>query len=219
MTCLSVIFDLDGTLLDTLVDLAETCNEVLLHHNFPTHSTLAYKEFVGYGLRVLMKKSTPAGTEDRIIHQCCALFSELYSRNWKRNSCPYAGISDMLSALKAHGVKLAVLSNKPHDFTRLFVYEFFVPGQFSIVYGQRDGFPKKPDPTVALEIASRFAIRPQEMLFVGDSGVDIQTGKAAGMQTAGVSWGFRSRQELAKNNADILVHNPLELQQYVLSIS
>ncbi len=219
MSRISVIFDLDGTLLDTLVDLAETCNEVLLHHNFPTHSTSAYKKFVGHGLRILMTQCTPAGTEERIIQRCCTMFTELYARNWKRNSCPYAGINDMLAALKTHGVMLAVLSNKPHDFTKLFVDEFFLPGQFSLIYGQREGFPKKPDPTVALEIASKFAVRPQETFFVGDSGVDIQTGRAAGMRTAGVSWGFRSIQELTENNADILVHNPLELQQYVLSFT
>jgi phosphoglycolate phosphatase len=217
MPCLSVIFDLDGTLLDTLADLAETCNEVLVSHHFPTHSAVKYKKFVGDGLQMLMKRITPIGTEDSIIQQCCISFTRRYSRTWKRNSCPYEGINDMLSALKRQGVMLAVLSNKPHEFTKLFVDEFFPHEQFSIVYGQRDGFPKKPDPTVALEIASRFGVRPQDTIFVGDSGVDIQTGKAAGMLTAGVSWGFRSLRELTENNADILVHNPLELQQYVLS--
>jgi phosphoglycolate phosphatase len=125
----------------------------------------------------------------------------------------------MVAALQMHGVKLAVLSNKPDAFAKLFVDEFFPRGQFSIVYGQRQGVPKKPDPTVALAIAAQLNVRPQETLFVGDSGVDIQTGKAADMLTAGVSWGFRSVQELTENNADILVHNPLELQQYVLSFT
>jgi phosphoglycolate phosphatase len=219
MTRLSLIFDLDGTLLDTLVDLAETCNEVLLNHHFPTHPTTAYKTFVGDGLQMLMKRITPVGTNDAVIQQCCSSFTNLYSLNWKRNSCPYEGINDMLSALKKHGVRLAVLSNKPHDFTKLFVDEFFPHGQFPIVYGQRDGFPKKPHPAVALEIAAQLDARPQEMLFVGDSGVDIQTGKAAKMLTAGVAWGFRSVEELTENNADILVNNPLELQQYVLSFT
>jgi phosphoglycolate phosphatase len=213
----SVIFDLDGTLLDTLADLAATCNEVLVYHHFPAHPTLAFKTFVGDGLQMLIKKITPVGTEEMVLQQCCELFTERYSRNWKRNSCPYEGINDMLSALKKHGVMLAVLSNKPHEFTRLFVDEFFPHGLFSIVYGQRDGLPKKPDPTVALEIAAQLGERPQHMLFVGDSGVDIKTGNAAGMTTAGVSWGFRSVQELTENKADIIVNSPLELEQYVLS--
>ncbi len=217
MAPLSIIFDLDGTLVDTLVDLAETCNEVLFHQHFPTHPTLAYKKFVGDGLQTLMKRAAPAGTKDAVIQQCCLSFKNLYSRNWKRNSCPYAGIDDMLSALMKHNVRLAVLSNKPHDFTRIFVNEFFPNGEFSIVYGQRDGVPKKPDPAVALEVAKFLDTRPQEMFFVGDSGVDIQTGKAAGMLTAGVTWGFRSIEELTENKADVLINNPLELLQYVLS--
>ena len=217
MTCLSIIFDLDGTLLDTLVDLADTGNELLREHDFPTHPTAAYKKFVGDGLQTLIKRIMPVGTEEFFIEKCCASFEERYSHNWKRNSCPYAGINDMVAALKMHGVKLAVLSNKPEAFTKLFVDEFFLRGQFSIVHGQRQGVPKKPDPTVALAIAAQLGVHPQETLFVGDSGVDIKTGKAAEMLTAGVSWGFRSVQELAENNADILVHNPLELQQYVLS--
>ena len=216
MKCLSIIFDLDGTLLDTLVDLADSCNEVLLYHHFPVHPIEAFTNFVGDGLWTLMTRITPVGTNDQIIQNCCKLFAEKYEQNWKRNSCPYQGINDMLSALKLHGVKLAVLSNKPHEFTNLFIGEFFQDGIFSIVYGQRDGFPKKPDPTVALEIASQLDVRPQNTLFVGDSGVDIMTGNAAGMMTAGVSWGFRSVQELIDNNADIIVYNALELEQYVL---
>ncbi len=219
MTCSSIIFDLDGTLLDTLRDLAETCNEVLVYHHFATHPIDNYKTFVGEGLQVLMKKITPVDTEEKVIHQCVALFTQLYAQNWTRNSCPYDGISAMLAAFQKKGVKLAVLSNKPHEFTKLFVNKFFPQGQFSVVFGQRDGFPKKPEPDVALEIADRFGSRPQETLFVGDSGVDIKTGKAAGMRTAGVSWGFRSVQDLTENNADIIVHNPLELLQYVLSLA
>ncbi len=122
----------------------------------------------------------------------------------------------MLATLKNQRVSLAVLSNKPHEFTKLFVDAFFPQGLFSVVYGQREGFPRKPDPTVALEIAERLGNRPQDTVFVGDSGVDMMTGKAAGMAAAGVSWGFRSVQELTDNNADIIVHHPLELEQYVL---
>lgn len=212
----SVIFDLDGTLLDTLADLARTCNEVLTFHHFPTHPEPAYKTFVGDGLQMLIQKITPPGTKKNVLKKCSALFSELYSQNWRRNSCPYAGISDMLSALKKHGVMLAVLSNKPHEFTKLFVDEYFPGNLFSIVYGQRNGFPKKPNPAVALEIASMLNSHCQETLFVGDSGVDIMTGRRANMSTAGVSWGFRSVQELSDCKADIIVHNPSELKHYVL---
>jgi len=217
MTYSSVIFDLDGTLLDTLTDLAETGNDVLDKYNFPRHRQDAYKHFVGDGLAVLMQRITPPGTTEKVLQQCCTLFTELYSQNWRRNSCPYAGINDMLSALKSRAVLLTVLSNKPHEFTRYLIDEFFPEKPFAMVYGQRNGFPKKPDPTVALQIAKECGTRPQEMLFVGDSAVDIRTGNAAGMATAGVSWGFRSVQELMENNADVIVNSPLELEQYVLS--
>jgi len=213
----SIIFDLDGTLLDTLTDLAETGNDVLNQHNFPMHSLNAYKHFVGDGLAVLMQRITPPGTAEKVLRQCCTLFTELYSQNWRRNSCPYAGINDMLSALKSRGITLTVLSNKPHEFTRHFVNEFFPEGLFAVVYGQRTGFAKKPDPAVALQIAEECGTQPSEMIFVGDSAVDIRTGKAAGMATAGVSWGFRSVQELMENNADLIVNSPLELEKYVLS--
>ncbi len=212
----SIIFDLDGTLLDTLTDLAETCNEVLIHHHFPTHPLPAYKNFVGNGLNTLIERMTPVGTADIVVQRCTTLFTEIYSQNWKRKSCLYDGINAMLSALKEHGMLLAILSNKPHEFVTLCVDDFFSDGLFSIVYGQRTGFPKKPDPTVALEIAERLGTRPQDTVFVGDSGVDMKTAKAAGMTAAGVSWGFRSIEELTDNKADIIVHNPSELQQYVL---
>ncbi len=213
----SIIFDLDGTLLDTLTDLAETANVVLKQHKFPTHRQSEYRNFIGDGLAVLMQRITPPGTKEQIIRQCCDVFTRLYSQFWNRNSCPYPGISDMLSALKSRRIKLNVLSNKPHEFTRLFIEEFFPDEPFAIVYGQRDGFAKKPDPAVALHIAGECGIDPCEMLFVGDSAVDIRTGKAAGMATAGVTWGFRSVQELMANNPDVIVNSPLELEQYVLS--
>jgi phosphoglycolate phosphatase len=217
MSQLSIIFDLDGTLLDTLADLAETCNKVLAEHRFPVHPEDAYRHFVGDGLWVLMERIIPEGTERSVVETCCTMFIESYARNWKKNSCPYDGIPEMLTALQKKGIELAVLSNKPHIFTQLFVDEFFPKGLFSFVYGQREGVPKKPDPTVALEIAAKLRTGPHKTLFVGDTGVDIQTGKAAGMITAGVSWGFRGEQELVDNNADLIVKSPLELLNYAIS--
>lgn len=217
MSQVSVIFDLDGTLLDTLDDLAITCNEVLETQGYPVHPRDAYRTFVGGGLSSLMAKVTPSGTGKDQLKRCCRLFEHGYQKSWKRNSCPYEGINDMLSALKKHDIPLAVLSNKPHDFTVKMSDFFFTEKTFAQVYGQRDGFPKKPDPTVALEIAGQLQTRAEDTLFVGDSGVDIVTGKAAGMMTAGVSWGFRSIRELTRHNADIIIHNPQELVQYVIS--
>lgn len=219
MPLLSIIFDLDGTLLDTLTDLTETANAVLAHHNFPVHGKDAYKHFVGDGLLKLMERITPHRTEEQIVENCCTLFTELYVENWRKNCCPYDGILDMLTVLKKQGINLAVLSNKPHAFTKLFIDKFFFEEFFSIVLGQREGVPKKPNPTVALEIAAKFCSQPNKTLFVGDTGVDMHTGKAAGMLTAGVSWGFRSVQELKDNKADLIVNSPMELADYAISFA
>ncbi len=215
MTCLSIIFDLDGTLLDTLHDIAETANTVLTQHGFPVHSQHEYKSFVGDGLNVLIRRITPLGTEEKIISSCIQSFFQLYANNWMNTCQPYDGIEDMLAAIKKQGIRMAVLSNKPHAFTQLFVKKYFPHMTFSSVYGQREGFAKKPDPTVALAIAEGLGVRPEEMFFVGDTPIDIRTGKASGMTAVGVSWGFRSASELEKENADIIINSPMELTKYV----
>lgn len=215
MAYLSIIFDLDGTLLDTLYDIAETANAVLTRHGFPVHSQHEYKQFVGDGLIVLMKRIAPLGTKEDIITSCCQTFFHLYANNWMNTCQPYNGIENMLVALKKQGLRMAVLSNKPHAFTQLFVDKYFPKETFACVYGQREGFAKKPDPTIALEIAENLGVRPAEMFFVGDTPIDIQTGKASGMTTVAVTWGFRNFHELQNENPDIIIHSPMELLQYV----
>lgn len=215
MACLSIIFDLDGTLLDTLYDIAGTANAVLERHGFPVHAHQEYKRFVGDGLSVLIQRITPPGTEETILNSCYQLFIQLYATNWMNNCRPYNGIEDMLVAIKKQGISVAVLSNKPHAFTKLFVERYFPREAFACVYGQRAGVAKKPDPTVALEIAESLGVRPGEMIFVGDTPIDIRTGKASGMITVAVTWGFRSIHELRKENPDIIINSPMELLQYV----
>jgi len=215
----SIIFDLDGTLLDTLTDIAESVNEVLTINDFPTCSRENYKTFIGDGLHNLIFRSVPDGTKESIILDCCKKFTEIYSESWKKNCCPFIGINTMLTDLSARQIKLAVLSNKPHAFTRLFVDEFFPEKMFEIVFGQREGVYKKPHPAGALAIAEFLQTQPENILFVGDSDVDIQTGNAAGMGTAGVSWGYRNVSELIENNAQVIVNSPSEIVEYVLSAS
>jgi phosphoglycolate phosphatase len=211
----SIIFDLDGTLLDTLYDIAETANAVLARHGFPIHVKHEYKHFVGDGLSVLMKRITPAGVNETIISSCCQLFMQLYAASWMKTCRPYDGIEDMLAAIKQKGLSMAVLSNKPHAFTKLFVERFFPHATFTCVYGQREGIAKKPDPVAALEIVKKQGGNPGMMFFVGDTPIDIQTGKASGMKTVAVTWGFRSIHELQKENPDIIINSPMELLQYV----
>jgi len=217
MTYLSIIFDLDGTLLDTLDDIAESVNMVLTSHGFPPHQTEAYKIFLGNGLHNLISRSVPEATGESVIHDCCGAFGEIYSKNWKKNCSLYKGINTMLTDLSAQGLKLAVLSNKPHAFTCMFVDEFFDKDMFQLVFGQRDGVGKKPHPAGALNIATLLEIQPEKILFIGDSDVDIMTGKAAGMGTIGVSWGYRNVKELEENKADFIVNSPMEIVEYVLS--
>jgi phosphoglycolate phosphatase len=185
------------------------------HYNFPAHSCAEYKCFIGNGLQKLIERAAPVGTSTEIIEQCCYTFKELYAKSWRSKCCPYEGINDMLPELKKRGITLAVLSNKPHEFTKLFVEEFFPGDTFQVVFGQREGFAKKPDPAVAIEIANMLQVTTNNTLFVGDSGVDIQTGKNAQMKTAGVSWGFRPVEELLENAPDLLINHPLELIDYV----
>lgn len=215
MNCLSIIFDLDGTLLDTLHDIAETANEVLSHCGFPVHDPLQYQDFVGDGLNVLMERITPQGTDVEVINNCCKLFIKYYATNWMKTCRPYNGIEEMLAIIKQQGLSVAVLSNKPHAFTKLFINKFFPNDIFSCVYGQREGFAKKPDPNVALEIAEKLNVQPAKMFFVGDTPIDIRTGKASGMMTIGVTWGFRSKSELEKEKPNVIINHPMEILQYV----
>lgn len=216
MNISSIIFDLDGTLLDTLAGIADATNKVMQQYNFPVHSTENYKLFIGNGLKKLIERAVPPGTASKTIDQCCKEFEKIYSQQWKSNCCPYTGINDMLDSLQNQGIPLAVLSNKPHQFTQLFVKEFFPKEVFRYVFGQRDGFAKKPNPDMALEIAKMLKVDKQTTLFVGDSEVDIQTGKNAEMKTAAVSWGFRPLDELVRNVPDIIINHPKELLDHVI---
>lgn len=212
-----IIFDLDGTLLDTLEDLAETCNLVLAECGYPGHGVEAYKYFVGDGLRVLMERITPDDVSEAGLDHCCDLFDQRYAQLWDKRSRPYPGVPAMLRELAQTGVQLAVLSNKPDHFTRTCVDSFFPEQHFSVVFGQREGVEKKPDPAGALEIARLLNAHPAECVYVGDTSVDMQTGKAAGMFTIGVLWGFRDIDELQRNNADMIIKRPMEIVEYVVS--
>jgi len=215
MRKVSIIFDLDGTLLDTLRDLAETGNDVLLRLGFSGHEIDDYRQFVGDGMRMLVKRMLPPGVADKVVDEGLRLFREIYKEHWQRNCCLYEGIGAMLAALKNNSIQFSVLSNKPHAFTVQFCDQFFPEKPFSAVRGQQDGFPKKPHPDGALELAAIMGSSPADVFFVGDSNVDMKTAANAGMTAVGVSWGFRGVEELRENGADIIIYEPLELLKYV----
>lgn len=208
----AVLFDLDGTLLDTLEDISIAMNHILEERGFPTHQVDDYRYFVGDGLDKLVNKTLPPEKRnDKINLDCQEAFKNYYAVNWRMKTKPYEGISEMLDAITAKGVKTAILSNKPHEFTILFVDELLSRWKFDIVFGQREAIPRKPDPSGAIEIAEKLGILPSDCLFVGDTSIDIKTAIAAGMFPVGVLWGFRQREELESNGAMYIMNHPMEI--------
>ncbi len=218
MAIRGIIFDLDGTLLDTLGDLVNAANATLAQYGFPGHSAAAYRYFVGDGLMTLMERIVPAGNRSPLeIAACMDTFLQIYGKSWDLQSRPYPGIMEMLQQLQAAGLKLGVLSNKPHSFTQLCVNRFFPEDTFDFVFGHREIVPKKPDPAGALEIAALMEIPPAHILYVGDTATDMQTGNKAGMFTIGVLWGFRERLELAENKAGKIISHPSEIVDHAIN--
>ncbi len=208
----AVIFDLDGTLLDTLEDLADSVNAVLAEQGFPVHPVEAYRYFVGDGAAVLIGRVLPEGQCDAAIQKTCLRrFREEYALRWKNKTLPYDGVLPMLARMQTLGLKLAVLSNKPHDATELCVRELLPGIQFDAVVGQVDGRPRKPDPAGALAIAEQLGVLPQEVLYLGDTATDMKTAVGAGMYPVGVLWGFRTGDELQTHGARSLITRPEDL--------
>jgi phosphoglycolate phosphatase len=212
----AVLFDLDGTLLDTLEDIADSLNNVLRNRGLGTHPTEAYRYFVGSGVPTLVSRALPPEKRnDGLIRACVEAFRKEYENNWKAKTRPYEGVPELLDALAGRGVTTAVLSNKPHEFTELCIKEFFSAWEFAAVIGQRDGIPMKPDPAGAGEIVRNLGIPPGQFVYLGDSGVDMDTAVRAGMFPVGALWGFRSEEELRKHGALSVVSQPTELLLFV----
>ena len=193
-----VIFDLDGTLLNTIADLATATNQALEHFGFPTHPTDAYRFFVGNGINKLFERALPEEerTEEQVL-RIRSRFLPYYNEHNTDFSTPYPGIPEVLHTLQSHGILLAVASNKYEQATKALIDTYFPEIVWCAVFGQREGVPTKPDPTIVNEILAAAGITDKsEVLYVGDSGVDMQTAINAGLDAVGVSWGCRSRQEL-----------------------
>lgn len=212
----AIIFDLDGTLMDTIEDLKDSMNSVLESHGFPTHDTETFKYFVGNGMRNLVIRSLPPEERNQaMIDSCFSQMREEYSKRWANKTKLYEGISELLDILKANNIKIAVLSNKVHEFTILMVNKFLAKWSFDVVLGERATVPRKPDPAGALEISSILGIPPEEFLYLGDSGTDMETANAANMYAIGVLWGFRKSDELLAAGAKNLIQRPLDLLDFL----
>jgi phosphoglycolate phosphatase len=206
------LFDLDGTLLDTIEDIAEAVNQVLAHNHFPVHSVADYKQMVGLGLEQLIFDVLPAYARDEAtLKRLLADAGDAYAARWRNHTRPFPGVVALLQALKARGLKTAVLSNKPHRFTQQCVDTLLPGGVLDVVMGAQAHLPKKPAPDGALKISEQLGVLPERVLYVGDSGTDMQTAKAAGMFAVGVTWGFRAVEELKAQGADAIIHKPEEL--------
>lgn len=207
------IFDLDGTLTDTLSTIAYFANSALVKNGFSAIPTERYKRLVGNGRDVLIHRMLAEYNADtpQSYNAVGADYDFGYEHNMLYLTKPYDGIEEALAALKGHKNTLAVLSNKPTAIVEYVIKELFPENLFSYVSGQREGVPTKPDPSGALYIAKTLDFAPSECMFVGDTNVDISTGKNAGMKTAGVLWGFRDRAELEAAGADIIIESPREI--------
>jgi phosphoglycolate phosphatase len=211
----AIIFDLDGTLLDTLADIAFSANAVLEELGLPGHGEGDYRQFVGEGVARLFEKALPAERRSReTIERCVEGFGMTYGANWNVRTRPYEGIPELLDALTAKKTPMAVLSNKPQEFTVRCVEHYFSAWKFTAVFGQRDGVPRKPDPAGALEIVERLRLPREQVAYLGDSSIDMQTAQNAGLFGIGASWGFRSVEELRAARASDIVAKPQELLRH-----
>ena len=207
-----VIFDLDGTLLDTVADLANATNRALEYLGYGTHPVEAYYQFVGNGIDKLFSRALPVEqrTEDN-VQRVRSLFVPYYNEHNADCSRPYPGVVDLLHSLQLQGVRLAVASNKYHEATLKLVRRFFPDVLFASVYGQRDGVPIKPAPDVVFDILRDTGVEAEHALYVGDSGVDMQTASNAGVESVGVAWGFRGEMELREHGAMHVIHKADEI--------
>lgn len=212
-----VIFDLDGTLLDTLEDLADATNWVCEQHGWPVHPVEAYKQFIGNGAARLLERIVPADVEltQALRAQTLEEFGQRYTAHKEDKTRPYPGIPETLNTLKAAGIPMGVLTNKPH-FAAAPIVERYFPGVFQTVQGAMPGLPTKPDPALLHRMMEEMGAKKETTLFIGDSNVDIQTAKNGGLTGCGVLWGFRSREELEGEGADFIVERAAQLTALIL---
>lgn len=208
----AIIFDLDGTLVDTLADIAAAMNHVLEHNDLPPHPVEAYKDFIGMGARVLVRRALAAyGDHDE--DRCLDAFRERYTSHLTERSAPYPGIPTLLRKLQERGCPMSVLSNKPHEPTQRLVAALFPASTFRTVQGHRPGAALKPEPTEALRLCRDMSA--PRCLFVGDSEVDMGTARAASMTAIGVAWGLRAPDALRAAGADVIIDEPGQLLDFI----
>jgi phosphoglycolate phosphatase len=209
----AILFDVDGTLLDSIQDLADSMNSTLEHFGFSTHGIDRYKYFVGDGMENLVRRALPDSirADSAIVSECLQMMRQTYDHNWKKQTRPYPQIPELLDGLTDFNVRMTVLSNKPDYFTQKVIKELLPSWRFEIVMGERPSVPRKPDPSAAIEISERLGVKPENFLYLGDTATDMLTANAAGMFAVGALWGFREAEELISSGAKELISTPLEI--------
>ncbi len=206
----TIIFDLDGTILNTLEDLSDSINYALSAHGYPTHTNDDICTFVGNGIRKLVERALPCGCDSQKADRVHATFAEYYAQHSAIKTCPYPGIVDMLTKLRNMGCKTAVVSNKGH-FATVPLCEKYFPRLFDVALGEREGIRRKPHPDSVIEVMNQLSSPPETTLYVGDSEVDIQTAQNSGIDCICVDWGFRSARFLKDSGAQVIVSDCEEL--------
>ena len=206
-----IIFDLDGTLVDSLHDISDAMNTVLESLNYPTHTYDTYQYFIGSGLRNLISKAlTSSNNKEEQIEICFEMIIQEYRKICTSKTKPYEGILELLDNLTSQNIKLAVFSNKADELTKKIASEIF-PNHFDTAVGLSTEELKKPNPFEAIEISKKWNLKPEEILFVGDSDIDMKTAVNANMFPVGVSWGYRTEEELKSSGAKLVINNASEL--------
>lgn len=215
----AVVFDLDGTLLDSLADIAAAANQSLRDAGFPHHPVKHYAHFVGDGMHAMVERILPASARDNaMVTTVLTNVRRHYMHSWRVHTRPYPGITQLIAQLQHRHIQLAVLSNKPREFLDKQVQWFFPGNPFAAVVGAENEIPPKPDPTALLSITKTMGSQPENTLMVGDTAVDLRTAHAAGTIAVGVLWGFRTRDELESAGAERLVSVPAEILSFIKEV-